>query len=411
MIKWDEIPSTTRNNFKRWLAGHTKEYDDKFSAKLFDDLSDDIKVKFIFEFAKRFSIKNIEDLTTFARSLNDMKIGVKKLKITDEIQEAIHDVIPDDVILKTIKKSDMGSWDATENIAYSDAITTEEIAAARDNRKSNIKRTKLIARAKTIKSVEQYSVLFSDPLMDHEIFEIILKRLEKQTAFTSQYLSVTDKESFNLIINWSGATTDDLIRINKMKSKQGWNGVKTPIYNNKDLNSAIASKADAPLSEVMKMVKLQQFDIKLSAAKRNDLSPADKDILVEYSIRHHAHMNVQLTEIFTTLGIKLTDYQNDIINAVKQKYIPSKKYSDENGFKFLKVIDTYGWLRILDEETKENVAKIIVRTYERNAMSKDAIVKALNNLSELGIDYLTSLYEKTGDGDFLPDTVKDIFVF
>lgn len=406
MIKWDEIPTTTRNNFKRWLAGHARKYDDKFTSKLFDDLTDEIKVKFLFELAKRFNVVSIDDLKTFSRSLNDMKLGVKQLKITEEIQEAIHDVIPDDVILKTIKRSDMGSWDATENIAYSDAITAEDIAAARDNRKANIKRVKLIARAKSIKTLEQYKLLFSDPLMDQDVFKIIIKRLENQTAF--DYYS--GKEIISIIVAWKDITTEDLIKINKMKAKR-WDGGSATIYNNKDLNSAIASKEDAPLDDLMKMVKLQQYDIKVKVAKRADLSPADKDILIEYSIKHHAHMIDQLTEIFNTLGIKLEDYRSDIISSVTTKYIPLQKYSNDNGFKFLKVIDNYGWLRVLDEETKEKAAKIIVKAYERNALSKAAILKALNDLSELGIDYLTALYEKTGDGDFLPDTVKDIFVF
>lgn len=100
---WNDLPIKTRNNFENWLGGHTKDYDSKFSVKLFTMLSDEIKTDFLYLLANRFGVSNYYDFKTFYRSAEDMKTGVRDtLKITTEMQQAIYDIIPEESILKTI---------------------------------------------------------------------------------------------------------------------------------------------------------------------------------------------------------------------------------------------------------------------------------------------------------------------
>ena len=68
---------------------------------------------------------------------------------------------------------------------------------------------KLIARAKSIKTLDAYKELFADPLFDRSMFEIIIKRLENRKAFdeyeefnkTQKIESDFDKEMKKILLN------------------------------------------------------------------------------------------------------------------------------------------------------------------------------------------------------------------
>ena len=91
---WDEISGVMQNNFKSWLSAQTKKYDPEFSITLFDQLPDHIKVDFYFTLANRFGINNYWDLKQWKKSSSNLIMGVKELKISEEIQDAIYDIIP-----------------------------------------------------------------------------------------------------------------------------------------------------------------------------------------------------------------------------------------------------------------------------------------------------------------------------
>lgn len=413
---WAEIPQPQQNNFRRWVVYHAKDYDEKFTGPLYDKLSDEIKLEFYFELAKRFGVQNYQELRTFKRSSNDMNMGVKKLKITDEIQEAIYDVIPvDSGILKTIRKTDMDNWSAEEAVATADSYTQEEIDAAREKRKFDKKRAKLIARVKSMKSLEQYNTTMNDELFDRGMFEIILDRMNNGTAFKDTWNEPDSKEIIKLIVNHSMATTKDLMRIKNMKTTQ-WGGKSAPRYNSSYLNSALANKSDAPIDELMKLIKLQQYDLKLNVMKRQDLSEADKGVIVEYTIRHHSHVPEQLKAIFKAGGkedlLEKSVYRDSIIAELKKKYTKGNGWSSKpNGLKFLEVMDSYGWFGDLTERDRKDMGKVIAKAYEEKRLSKERIIKLIDRLTDNAADFLTLLYEETGDEDFLPNSIRDIFIF
>lgn len=409
--QWFEISTVMQNNFKRWLSHQTKKYDERFSVTLFDSLPDHIKVDFYFTLAKKFGIDNYYDLKTFKRSTNSLVMGVKNLKISDEIQEAIYDVIPLDGLMQTIKASDTdGTWSAKTNSEIAKGISQEEIDAARENRKADKKMAKLKARVKSMTSLAQYKVTLSDPLFDRGMMETILNRMEKQTAFKDTWYDESSKEIMELIFNHPLITTNDLLRINKMKSNI-WGGGSQQIYNSKHLNSVLAEKEDLSTDELMKLIKKQQYDIKVKAAKRKDLSEADRNVLIEYSIKHHSHMPEQLREIFNELGEDINDYKDEIISVVKKKYTKGNNWTTApTGIKLLEVIDTYDWMSELTDKDKEDMAKVLVNAYNKGVVSKERLTKVLNNLGG-GMEFLTKLYDETGDEDFLPEVAKDLFLF
>ena len=143
---WNEISGVMQNNFKSWLSTKTKKYDPKFSITLFDQLPDHIKVDFYFTLANRFGINNYWDLKQWKKSSNDLIMGVKELKVSEEIQDAIYDIIPitKSELLKSIKNSDKETWSAEMNASLIDAINQEEIDSIRENRKAEKKLIRVI---------------------------------------------------------------------------------------------------------------------------------------------------------------------------------------------------------------------------------------------------------------------------
>jgi hypothetical protein len=409
---WSEIPTPMQNNFKKWLGSKTKDYDEKFSVRLFDELPDKIKVEFYYTLAQKFGVDNYEDLKTFKRSSNGLIMGVKKLKISEEIQEAIYDVIPVEGLIQIIKKSDMdGTWSGKSNSEIAKGITQEEIDAAREQRKTDKKLAKLKARVKSMMSLEQYTVTLKDPDFDRSMFETILNRMENETAFKDTWYDSDSKEIIKLIVNHPLATTQDLLRIKKMKSKRFSNG---PVYASIHLNTAMAGKSDIPITELMKMIKLAQYDLKISTLQRKDLSPADKNIVLEYAVKQHSHMPEQMEEIFKASGNPkgYETYKDTIIENLYKKYTKATGwYGKANGLKFLEVLERYGWVGDVDEQTKEGIAKLIAKAYDDGRISKERIIKVMDSLSDMGIDYLSHLHSKTGDEGFLPVTVRDMFIF
>lgn len=416
--KWFEIDTAMQNNFKKWLGGQTKKYDERFSVALFDTLPDNIKVEFYFTLAKRFGVNNYLDLKTWKRTANDLLMGVKDLKISEEIQEAIYDVVPvtKSDLMKTIKSSDRdGTWSAQTNIAMAAGIDQEAIDAARENRKFDKKMAKLKARVNSIQNLEQYKLTLEDPLFDRSMFETILKRMENRTAFKDTWNEPDSKEIIKLIVNHPLATTMDLVRINKMRTTR-WGGASTPLYNSSHLNTALAAKDDLPIDELMKLIKLQQYDLKVKAAGRTDMSDVDMNILIEYAIKHHSHMPDQLREIFAAAGktdlLDTSLIRGSVVAELKKKYSKGNSWqSKPNGLKFLEVMDNYGWFDELTQKDKEDMSQVIATAYTDKRISKDRIVKLIDRLGASASEILALLYEQTGDEDFLPSTAKDIFLF
>ena len=414
---WDEISTVMQNNFKSWLSTKTKKYDPKFSITLFDQLPDHIKVDFYFTLANRFGINNYWDLKQWKKSSNDLIMGVKELKVSEEIQDAIYDIIPitKSELLKSIKNSDKETWSAEMNTSLIDAINQEEIDAIRENRKAEKKLIKLKSRVNNIQTLEQYKLTLEDPLFDRSMFEIILKRMEKQTAFRDTWYDDASKEILKLITNHPLATAQDLIRINNMKSG-AWGGSKSKIYNSNHLNTALINKSDLPITEVMKLIKLQQYDLKVKAIAKPDLSDADKNIIIEYALKQHAHIPTQLREIFDAGGVLTLldkpEIKLQIIESLKKKYSNDIKSSKKsNGLKFLEIINEYKFFNDLSNKDKQYISEVIASAYAEKRVTKDRIINMIDSFGYNAVDFLAILYEQTGDIDFLPKLAKDIFLF
>ena len=338
-------------------------------------------------------------------SVVDMVSGVKTLIITQEIQDAIDDVIPITSLLQTVKRSDMDGWDGKNASEFAKGMKEEEIKALRDGRKADKKRAKLLARARTTKALEGYTTMFEDPIFDRDMFNIILNRMDNGTAFEDTWRSNDSKTILKMIVTHPMATTSDLKRINKMRDT-GWN--KSPRYSSNHLNHALSKRTDLPENELMQLVKKAQTDVKIEASKRK-LSPANREILLDYTVKHHAHMPDQLKEIFSNAKADYNDYKDQIITGMYKKY--QEKNWQANGLKTLEVIDAYDWLDDMPERYKANIAKTIVQAYDRKSVTKERLVKVIHSLSSSGMNYLTELYDATGDDDFLPKEVQDIFIF
>lgn len=414
---WDEISTVMQNNFKSWLSAQTKKYDPQFSVTLFDELPDHIKVDFYFTLAKRFHINNYWDLKQWKKSSNYLIMGVKELKVSEEIQDAIYDIIPitKSELLKTIKNSDKETWSAEMNASLIDALNQEEIDAIRENRKAEKKLIKLKSRVNNIQTLEQYKLTLEDPLFDRSMFETILKRMEKQTAFKDIWFDDTSKEILKLITNHPLATAQDLIRINNMKSG-AWGGSKSKIYNSNHLNTAMINKSDLPIAEVMRLIKLQQYDLKVKAIAKPDLSDADKNIIIEYSLKQHVHVPSQIREIFAAGNVlELLDKPEiklQIIESLKKKYSNDIKSSKKsNGLKFLEIINEYKFFNDLSNKDKQYISEVIASAYAEKRVTKDRIVNMIDSFGYNAVDFLALLYEQTGDIDFLPKLAKDIFLF
>ncbi len=414
---WNEISGVMQNNFKSWLSAQTKKYDPEFSVTLFDELPDHIKVDFYFTLAKRFNINNYWDLKQWKKSSNDLIMGVKELKVSEEIQDAIYDIIPitKSELLKSIKNSDKETWSAEMNTSLIDAINQEEIDAIRENRKTEKKLIKLKSRVNNIQTLEQYKLTLEDPLFDRSMFETILKRMENQTAFKDIWFDDTSKEILKLITNHPLATTQDLIRINNMKIGV-WGGSKSKAYNSNHLNTALINKSDLPITEVMKLIKLQQYDLKVKAIAKPDLSDADKNIIIEYSLKQHIHIPSQIREIFAAGGVLTLldkpEIKLQIIESLKKKYSNDIKSSKKsNGLKFLEIINEYKFFNDLSNKDKQYISEVIASAYAEKRVTKDRIVNMIDSFGYNAVDFLALLYEQTGDIDFLPKLAKDIFLF
>ncbi len=406
--QWNEISTALRSNFKNWVTKNARTFDPNFRGTMFPELSDDIKVQWLQIMAKKFGHKYPADLLDAKISLVDMVQGVKGMKLPINIMDAIDEILPVESLLQTVKRSDMDGWDAQTATEFAKGMKQEEIQALRDGRKVDKKRARLIGRARAAKSLEGYQTILSDELFDRDMFNIILNRMENKTAFESSWKSPSSKEIVKLLAEHPLMTTADLQRIMGIKSSATWGSGTQPEYNSNHLNTALAARPDFDEAELMKLVKKSQFDVKLSASKR-DLSEANETILIEYTIKHHSHMPTQLKEIFSNLGVDFEDYKDEIIAGLYKKYNGDKWKS--NGLKTLEVINGYNWLDEMPEHYKENIAKTIVKAYNEGTVTKDKLIKVIKKLSAGGIKYLLDLYDETGDDEFLPADAQEMFLF
>lgn len=395
-IKWDEVNPPLRNNFKKWVASHASDWDKLFKGTYFDNIPDNIKVEWIFSFAKKFGAKYYDDLKTKRISLTDMKIGVKQMKLSPEIQDAIQDAIPDEKILNFMKKSDMDTWSAVDANVFASEMTKEEIRAIREKRKSDKKIAKLYARARTVGTIEGYESLFSDVLFDRKALDIVLKRAKNNTLVAASWYNL-DKEIIKVIVNNKFITTQDLLELKKIRSKYG----SSYLYNSKDLDIVLSKQPDLSEDELMKLIKKNQYDVKLEATKK-DLSPANKKILIQYIINHNASDYNKLKTLFDNLKIKVQDYNDQILKTIIQK-------NSKTPIKILELLYKYNFNKSLSTEQKNKIVESILSIDLDSEKKLERLLNVLDNLNDSY--YSTAIYEKTGDEKFLGKDVKDIFLF
>lgn len=391
-IQWSEVNDTMKENFKKWVDVYGKNYDKNFNGELFDKLSDDIKLKFFYVMAKKFKWVRGQEVLNWRITAETMISKVKKLEINNEIQEAIINVVP------------VSSEDTPETVDD----TPDDV--------KNQKRIELLkAACRRAKTAEKYKEVLENPLFNRDMLDIILKRFEKGTAFESRY-SGHAKEVIDMVSTHPLTTTDDLVRIRKMKSKNSWNNNSSVAYASSSLNSALADKPDAPKDAIMQMVKLAQFDIKIKALKRTDLTQEDKDVIIDYTIRLHGHMPDQVKEIFKAAGEEnlLNDpkVKKQIIDVLEKKYTKAPGWNTKpTGMAFLETVDEYGWLDDLPEKTKLVMGGVISTAYNKNILSKERIKKIIGSLKGDASFFLIQLYQETNDADFLPKETQDVFLF
>ena len=391
-IQWSEVNDTMKENFKKWVDVYGKNYDKNFNGELFDKLSDDIKLKFFYVMAKKFKWVRGQEVLNWRITAETMISKVKKLEINNEIQEAIINVVP------------VSSEDTPETVDD----TPDDV--------KNQKRIELLkAACRRAKTAEKYKVVLENPLFNRDMLKIILKRFEKETAFESRY-SDHAKEVIRMIAAHPLVTTDDLVEIRKMRSKNKNAPNASPLYSSSYLNSELANKEDAPKDVIMQMVKLAQFDIKIKALKRTDLTQEDKDVIIDYTIRLHGHMPDQVKEIFKAAGKEnlLDDpkVKKQIIDVLEKKYTKAPNWNTKpTGMAFLETVDEYGWLDDLPEKTKLVMGGVISTAYNKKILSKERIKKIISSLKGDASFFLIQLYQETKDEDFLPKETQDIFLF
>jgi len=251
--------------------------------------------------------------------------------------------------------------------------------------------------------------------------------MEKDKAFIENYsydAKENKKKAIELVVNHPLITTQDLLRIKKMKVDLGPAWGTSPLYHSNHLNTALVNSEGISKKEVLSTMKKMQYDLKIAALKRDDLTEDETELVLEYSIKHHGHIPDQMTEILKADEkedlLKDKEFKDRIIKHLKKKYQKGSNWqSKPNGLKFLDVMISYGWLDALDEMTdkdKNDIIQVIASAYTtkkhgRPSISKDRILKITNKLGN-GKEYLLiKLHELTGDEDFLPEDVKDIFIF
>jgi len=288
----------------------------------------------------------------------------------------------------------------------------------RKEQKNAEKLRKLMASARKIDTLDGYERVLNDKLFNRSILEIILIRMENQTAFASQTWERQTKDILKIIVENPLVTTDDIIRIKKMKSKSHSKYSSSQVlYNSTHINTALSNKTDLPKEKIMAMVKLSQFNIKIQALKRDDLTDEDKQLILDYAIKHHSQTPRHITLILEELGklklLKDDNFRKKIIEILKKKYKYNNNWGNNkpNGIQFLVVIDEYGWMDYLTDSDKKEMSNVIVEAFKRGSLPKDKILKIIDNLEGNTSGFLLQIYEQTNDEDFLPKKVKDIFLF
>ncbi len=404
-VVWSEIDPNTQNAFKTWLSGVATKYDKGFTVDLFDKLSDTIKIKFLHTMAKKFKVYTPRQLKMWIPTTDKLE-SVKSLKIDEEIKAAIIDVIP-------VSQEDLVSVVAGDKSV--EDLSAEELARVKVQVQQTRKIEQLKAAAKAAKTTAAYEEVLNDPLFDRSMYEIILKRMRAGTALKSMY-GGESKDIIKLIVTHPLATTEDLMEIRKIKSKNRYGPGSSPMYASSYLNSELAAKGDAPKDAIMSLVKLAQFDIKLKALDRTDLTDYDIDVIIDYTVKLHAHMPDQVKQIFGK--IKKEDLLNDptikrrIIKVLEEKYQKGPNWNTKpTGMAFLETVDEYGWLDELPEKTKLVMGGVISKAYKAKVLSKERIKKIIGSLKGDASVFLLQLYEETKDEDFLPKTAQEIFLF
>jgi len=277
-----------------------------------------------------------------------------------------------------------------------------------------IKKLKGVAR--TINTLEKYKELFSDPLVDRDILEIILERLESKTALKNYYHNKESKLILKLIVNHPLITAEDILRIKKVKTDSNKYSKATSFYNSSHINTALVKKPDTPKNTILTLVKLAQFDIKIHALGRNDLDKTDINMILEYAIKQHSHNPIQMKKLLDVANksylLKDESFNKKIIETLKKKY---QKYSNwrtkPTGIKFFVIILEYGWMDYLNSFDKDEMFSVVVDAYKNKSVTKKMINKMAINLGKYSGEFLLKIYNETNDDSFFPKTAKEIFLF
>lgn len=281
--------------------------------------------------------------------------------------------------------------------------------------KKEKKEAKLKRASKVIKSIEQYDAVLNNPLFNREMLEIILKRMEKKTAFEVSYGKGL-KNYIGKIVTHPLITTEDLLRIRDMKApNSGWGNAKHKLYASSSINTLLADRTDVPKEVAISLVKIMQYDIKVKIFKRDDLDTKDEDLIIKYTIKHHSHMPKQVNEILTAAGklslLDDTDFRKKVIIVLKKKYQSNNMWRNTpSGIKFFEVVDEYGWMDTLTDDDVMAMVDVMANAIEVGKLQKDKVKKIISKMAD-GVKLMAAMYDKTQDESFLPGSVKDIFLF
>lgn len=286
------------------------------------------------------------------------------------------------------------------------------IEEEREQRKNDNKIKKLKGAVRTMKSLELYSTVLNDPLFDRSMLDTILTRLKDKTAFKNNFNNEA-KQIIKLIVEHPLITVDDLMFITSIKAEPR----PGSYYNSSYINSTLVNKSDAPKSAIIALIKKPQYDIKVKALKRKDLTSSDIDMILQYSINHHSHMPSQMKEILASAGklslLEDETFKKEIIENLKKKYtIGTNRFKKPNGINFFETVAEYGWINEITKTEMDEIFTIIIEAYKNKAITKNRIDTLINNyLGEHSGEFLFKIYNETKDESFFPPKVVDVFLF
>lgn len=256
------------------------------------------------------------------------------------------------------------------------------------------------------KNEDTIAMIINDPGFDSTVLDSLIKKLVNQSLDFMFYPS--SKKVLNLIISNPLIKYRDLIAINNFKAKSGYNSGRK-IYNSNLLNLKIAEHPDAPEKDLLKIIKILQFDTKLAVSKRKDISKQLKETLVHYTLKHHIANPKQVKEILKNLKINIKSIGDQLEKLLLEFFLNARV--TQNPLPALSAFSDYGIEAKLEGDLLNKLVAVIIERLKSSKITERAVLKELDKNPIQTSSIRTELYKLTGSDIFLPIAAKEIFIF